>query len=313
MHFCNEWRLEEFKLEWQYLEYFQIVARFQHMTRAAEALSISQPALSRSIARLEEELGVPLFERQGRSIKLNRYGHLFLKRVNRMLKEFHESKQEIQDMLHPESGEVSVGFLHTLGTHLIPVMIGTFRESYPNVKFQLIQNSSDMLLEKLAKGEIDLCLVAPDETNRVIHWEKLWTEELFVIVPAGHPLGNRKSIQLQELSNESFILLKRGYGLRTVTDDLFAEAGVSPRVTFEGEEVTTVAGLVAEGLGVSLIPGIKGLDKSKICQIPVQWPKCQRVIGMAWIEGRYLSPASKQFKVFVKDYFTKQNSKKASK
>ncbi|MBT2690627.1 LysR family transcriptional regulator [Bacillus sp. ISL-47] len=292
-------------MEWQHLVYFQTVARFQHMTRAAESLSISQPALSRSISRLEEELGVPLFERQGRSIILNRYGSLFLKRVDNILTEFQEGKQEIQDLLHPESGEVSLGFLHTLGTHLIPDLIGTFRESHPNVKFQLTQNNSGVLLEKLEAGEIDLCLVSANESNVRVQWEKLWSEELLAIVPAGHPLGKSKTILLSELKGDSFILLKKGYGLRKVTDDLLAEAGIVPRVTFEGEEVTTVAGLVAEGLGVSLIPDIKGLDSSKVCKIPVHWPTCERVIGMAWLEGKYLSPATIQFKQFVTDYFNK--------
>ncbi len=120
-------------MEWNQLEYFQTVARVQHMTHASEILSISQPALSRSIARLEAELGVQLFERQGRSIILNSYGQLFLKRVNRIIKEFHEGKQELKDLLDPEYGMVSLGFLHTLGPEIIPNLIGAFRTHYPKV------------------------------------------------------------------------------------------------------------------------------------------------------------------------------------
>ncbi|MBY0054371.1 LysR family transcriptional regulator [Brevibacillus agri] len=293
-------------MEWQQLEYFQTLARMQHVTRAAEAMSLSQPALSRSIARLEEELGVPLFERQGRTIMLNRYGQLFLKRVNRILKEFEDGKQELRDLVHPDRGEVALGFLHTLGTSLIPDLIGAFRAKSPSIGFTMIQNHSYSLLEHLDAGELDLCLLAePTETKLPIQWTPLWSEELFAIVPIGHPLAGRESILLSEIAEESFIFLKKGYALRRTTDQLFEQLGVTPRVTFEGEEAATVAGLVAAGLGVSLLPDLRGIDQSKIAQIRIRTPKCQRVIGMALVKGGYLSPAAVRFKEFILDYFGK--------
>lgn len=116
-----------------------MLARMEHVTRAAEALSISQPALSRSISRFEEEVGVPLLERQGRSIKLNQYGRMFLNRVDRIMSEFQKGKQEIQDLLEPGQGQVSLGFLHTFSTNLIPDLLASFRAGYPNINFQLKQ------------------------------------------------------------------------------------------------------------------------------------------------------------------------------
>lgn len=290
-------------MEWQQLEYFQTVARVQHMTQAAEILSISQPALSRSIAKLEDELGVPLFERQGRSILLNHYGQLFLKRVNRILKEFQEGKQELKALLDPGYGVVSLGFLHTLGPETIPNLIGTFRSTFPKVTFQLNQNNSSSLIKQMELGEFDLCLITPPDTKLQIQWVKLWSEELFVIVPVGHPLENRESIVLDEISDDPFISVKKGNALRQITDQLFQEAEINPKIVFEGEELHTIAGLVASGFGVSLIPDIKDLDPSKIARIRVRWPKCERSIGIAWVEGRYLSPSVKQFKEFVINYF----------
>lgn len=139
-------------MEWQQLEYFHTVARLQHMTLAAQTLCITQPALSRSIARLEKELGVPLFERNGRAIVLNRYGRLFLNRVNRIMNEYQEGKRELEDLIHPEHGEVSLGFLHTLGVHSIPDVIRSFRSAYPQIHFQLHQNSTQFLLDQLSAG-----------------------------------------------------------------------------------------------------------------------------------------------------------------
>ncbi|WP_248930714.1 LysR family transcriptional regulator [Paenibacillus hamazuiensis] len=297
-------------MEWQQLEYFQTLAQMQHVTRAAEHLCLSQPALSRSIARLEEELGVPLFDRQGRTIVLNRYGRLFLKRVNRMLMEFHMGKQELHDLVHPEYGEIAFGFLHTLGTGVIPDLLSAFRRQFPTIGFQLTQNHSYSLLEQLNAGELDICLMAqPTESKYPVQWIPLWSEEIFATFPREHPLANAESIGLDEIADEPFIFLKKGYALRSTTDQLFGQYGISPRITFEGEEVATVAGFVAAGLGVSLLPDV-GLDKSKIAPVRIKAPKCERVIGIAAIEGRYMPPAAVRFKEFVRGYcdrITKSN------
>jgi DNA-binding transcriptional LysR family regulator len=288
-------------VEWQQLEYFHTVARLQHMTLASEALAISQPALSRAIGRLERELGVPLFERNGRSIALNRYGRLFLRRADRMLKEFAEGKQELEDLLHPERGELSLGFLHTLGVQSVPDLIKAFRDDHPDIRFQLHQNSTQYLLDQLASGDVDLVLASPRETKLQIRWAELWSEELFVVVPNGHRLAGSGSIQLEDIRGEPIISFKQGYGLRKITDKLFQEAGFSPDIRFEGEEAHTIAGLVAAGLGVAILPEMKGID-SGLTLLSVRNPGCRRAIGIAWMEGRYLSPAAERFRQFVIDY-----------
>ncbi|MCB7154262.1 LysR family transcriptional regulator [Bacillus stercoris] len=291
-------------MEWEQLEYFQTLARMQHVTKAAKSLSITQPALSRSIARLENHLGVPLFDRQGRSITLNQYGHIFLQRVQAMMKEYTEGKEEIQALLKPDQGVVSLGFLHTLGTTLVPDLIGSFQQEYPNIAFQLKQNHSYWLLERLKSGDLDLCLLASIKPENPIQWIKLWSEELFLFVPIDHPLANRESITLTEIAGERFILLKKGYALRMTVDELFEKADIQPNIMFEGEEAATAAGFVAAGLGISILPDLKGLDQSKIAKIRVSWPECQRVIGIAWIKGRFLSPVAETFKQYVISHFS---------
>jgi DNA-binding transcriptional LysR family regulator len=290
-------------MEWQQLEYFQTVAREQHFTRAAKKLAISQPALSRSIARLEDELGVPLFERSGRSIRLNRYGEMFLEQVDAALGLINEGVQKLRDMVDPERGTVSLAFLHTLGTHLVPDLLGSFRKKHPHIQFQLFQDASSDLFERLKAGELDLCLSSGPVKMSGVVWEELFRDELYVIVPEHHPLADRDEINLWEIADEPFISLKKGYGLRALTDRLCRQAGFTPNITFEGEEVTTVAGLVSAGLGVALIPETGGEDMRQIRRLHVRSPHCQRVIGIAWVEGRYLSPAAKLFRQFVLDHF----------
>ena len=290
-------------MEWNQLEYFKMVAQRQHITQAAQRLSISQPALSRSIAKLEEELGFPLFDRQGKSIVLNGYGQIFLQHVERAMQEIAEGQQIIQDLLHPDHGTISLSFLHSLGSNMVPGLISKFLSNNPDIQFKLYQNATNFLLAQLAAGEIDLCLCSPVATKDKIEWVPLFAEELFVIVPTSHRLANRTSIDLTELKDEPVVTFKKDYGLRILTDHLFKDAGLHPVITFEGEEIITVAGLVEAKLGVALIPHVFGLDKINISFLPISKPKCQRIIGIAWTKEKYLSPAAQKFKQFVIDSF----------
>lgn len=291
-------------MEMQQLEYFKTVAQLQHMTRAAEKLSISQPALSKSISNIEQELGVPLFDRQGRSIALNRYGKLFLESVDIILAEFDKVKKEFGDIIKPGYGEVAFGFIHTLGMEIVPELMAIIPKKYPHMKFSLTQATSLNLLKRLEEGAIDLCLSQEFESKLIdINWVELWSEELFVIVPKNHRFASREEIALEEIKDEPFISIKRGNSLRQIVDELFKKVGVTTNTTFSGEEMHTVAGFVAAGLGVSLIPNIKGLDHFNVKKIRVSSPRCYRKIGVAWAANRYLSPAANEFKQFLIEYF----------
>jgi len=273
------------------------------MTKAAEILAISQPALSRSISSLEKEIGVPLFDRQGRSIYLNKYGELFLMRVNNIMKEMEDGLEEIQHIINPDQGEVSLGFLHTLGTSTVPNIIRAFHMKHPQITFQFQQNHTHTQLKELKHGNLDLCLLASMENEDPIEWTELWRDELFVIVQANHPLASRNSIQLKEIAHEPFIAMKKGYALRKNTDEIFENDGLKPTISFEGDEVATVAGFIAAGLGFSILPYVGEMDKMTKLRIEVADTTYERVIGMAVVKDRYLSPAAKLFHQFVLDYF----------
>ncbi|MFI5269970.1 MAG: LysR family transcriptional regulator, partial [Chloroflexota bacterium] len=178
-------------MEWHQLEYFRAVAQQQHFTQAAEQLSVSQPAVSRSIARLERELGVPLFDRQGRSVRLNRYGKAFLARTERALNEVDEGRRELADMVGPVRGTIAIGFIHVLGTHLLPVLLRRFRAEHPSVDFKLFQGSTATLLEQLTVAETDLCLMATHPEQADLRFARLFEEEIFAVVPPDHPLAGR--------------------------------------------------------------------------------------------------------------------------
>lgn len=287
-------------MELNQLEYFLTVAKLQHVTRAAEALSITQPALSHSIARLEEELGVPLFERSGRNVRLNRYGRLFARRVESILQEIRRGKQELAELIHPETGLVSIAYLNILGVRMIPHLIRQFNQRYPNVRFELQAGTHSFILQQLEEGLCDFCIASPQKMRKEgTVWQPLTSHELYAVVPHHHRLAAKGEIDLQDLADDSFIGLSESCGLRMTIDDIFLDAGFQPRVSYEVEDLHTVAGFVSAGLGVALLPKVKELEMDGVAWLKVRKPRCVCLVGLEWKEGRYISPAAKLFRDFL--------------
>lgn len=290
-------------MEWHQINYFQTVAKTQHITRAAELLSIFQPALSRSIAKLEDELGVKLFDRKGRNIYLNRYGKMFLKRVEQSIKQIEIGKQEIMDEVHPDYGTISLAFLPSLGISFVPDILSSYRGKYPNVKFLLHQASNEEILKQVKSGGVDLALLMVLQEDQEVFWQPLLTEELYLIVSVNHPLAAYDELDLSMIKGEPFITFKVGYGLRTIIHNFCLEVGLTPDIVFEGEDIGTVSGLVSAGLGVSLVPNVKVIDKSKVKLISVKHPISTRKIGIARLKDSYLSPVTAKFIEYVKGVY----------
>jgi DNA-binding transcriptional LysR family regulator len=292
-------------MDLQQLKYFQTIARLQNMSRAAEELYVAQPSLSRAIARLEDELGAPLFDRVGRQIRLNQPGRVFLHRVERAFAELEEGKREIADIAGLEQGQVGLAVLYTVGAQLLPEILGMFRKDHPTIRFQLSQNASSVIINQLRKGEIDLGISFPRPEQPDIGWAPLRTEEIFLAVPPTHRLAVRDSIYLSEVAQEPFISLKREYGLRQMTDRFCQQAGIAPGITFEGDELVMVRGLVAAGLGVAFIPALalRNTSEPNVSCLHIADFPCQRTIGLAWLQERYLAAAVRLFRHFVIEYF----------
>ncbi|MGZ3496963.1 MAG: LysR family transcriptional regulator [Vulcanimicrobiaceae bacterium] len=294
-------------MELQQLQYFAVLARTEHVTQAAEELSITQPSLSRAIARLERDLGVTLFEHHGRSIRLNRYGRAFLRNVERALSAIEEGRRELVDLSDKDAGVVAFGFAHALGTSVVPDLIAGFRREHPTARFQLAQNASHIILAELEAGEVDLALVSPmpAASDRVASLE-LTSEELFLVVPHDHRLAKRRTVRLCEVRDDPFVCLRKGYGLRALTDDFCAQAGFVPNTAFEGEEIATLRGLVAAGLGVALIPAPSSSSEIDPPRLRVSEPFCRRSVGLMWIPGRYQPHIAQRFRAYIASSFPKK-------
>ncbi|HVT69593.1 MAG TPA: LysR family transcriptional regulator [Trebonia sp.] len=317
------------------LRQFAVVAREEHLTRAAELLGVPQPTLSRSIARLEAELGLPLFTRPGRSIRLTRHGRSLLEAAERSMLTLAGPLERLTGETDPSAGRVALGFLHTLGGETVPRLLKDFRARHPLIRFTLIQGSAHGLLARLGDGDIDLCLTSPLPDAPGIRARGLDEQRIDLFVPAGHRLaarrpaahhgtsedagsgnaasgnagsgnagsGNAAGVPLAEAADEDFIVMEHGYGLRAITDTLCREAGFEPRITFEGEEVDTARGLVGAGLGVSLLPATtSSLADPSVTAVRVTAPKAARTIGIAWPDDRPLTAPAAAFRNFVLTY-----------
>ncbi|MCK7623046.1 LysR substrate-binding domain-containing protein [Streptomyces sp. RS10V-4] len=280
------------------LAQFAAVARHEHVTRAAHELGMPQPTLSRALVRLEDDLGVTLFARHGRTLSLTPAGHAFRTAAERALADLERATEAVRADTDPAAGKVAFGFLHTLGTETVPGLLRAFRADHPGIRFQLVQNYGEAMIERLRAGDLDLCLTSPVPDYPDLVARRLDEQKLRLVVPDDHPLARRKRIRLAEAAGELFVTLEPGYGLRRITDALCAEAGFTPRVAFEGEEAETLRGLVAAGLGVALLPP-PAVPRPGVAELTVTAPRAVREIGVAWLDGRVDPPPVAAFKKFL--------------
>ncbi|WP_408891988.1 LysR family transcriptional regulator [Paenibacillus taichungensis] len=285
------------------LKYFQKVAKLQHMTKAAQELHIAQSSLSRTISRLEEDLGVPLFEREGRQIRLNTFGQCFIKRVEKVFNELEEGKKEIADLQEEENRTIVVG---ATITRMLPDLFKEFLTVYPKVKFQLFQFSNTEIQERIQEGDIDLCFSSPPINQSGIVSVPIVTEEFYLAVPPNHDLANRNTVQLSEIVEESFISLTMDYSFQQNLNLLCEQSGFIPKIMFESNDLEVIGKLVIDGFGVAFMPGYwwKEDRVNLPIKVPINSPYSQRVIGLSWKEERYISNIANDFREFAVQYFS---------
>ncbi|WJH33575.1 LysR family transcriptional regulator [Paenibacillus sp. CC-CFT747] len=296
-------------MELTQLKYFLTVVRLQHVTKASEALSITQPALSHSISKLEEELGVPLFERSGRNIKVNRYGRMFADSVERTLLGLEEGKQALEEYSNPESGVVSLAYLNILGAELVPKLIRGFQVLCPKIRFELIQGNHKTIGKHMENGDCDLMISSIKMESDEYGWISLKTVPLYAVVPVTHHFAQREELQLSELTGEPYVEVKHYCGLKTTLETCFLRAGFTPTSSYEAEDLMTVVGFIAAGLGVSILPKTNGLMLDGLAWVPIKDEGSFCEIGMILKKGTYLTPAAKRFSEYVKGCFPNVHEK----
>lgn len=296
-------------MELTQLQYLKEVARLESFSRAAETLHITQSALSKSIAKLEDEIGVKLFERQGNSIHLNQFGSILLRYSDQALVSLESGLSQVRNMAGLETGSVRVGVCTDV---FIKHLVRDFLFRHPGTSLRCLLQSKEQMVESLTEGTIDFCVTTAPLPGSNLLWQPLYEDQITILVEAHHPLADRKSVFLDELSTDRFIITNLGYGMRSTTYDLCRMAGFEPKILYEGHDTDIASQLLGAGLAVeiashSISAGVaRALNQPEhppIREIPLADSFSARTIGIVATRGHYQSPAALEFYSDVVDFY----------
>jgi len=282
------------------LQYFITVARLEHVTEAARTLHVTQSSLSKTIQRLEEDLGAPLFDRTGRNLRLNELGVRFLRRAEKAMLELEQGKLEIKDLTSQEHRTLELA-VTTAST--LPPILREFRKQLPDIQFHVQMLATEEMVTLLRRGEVDFCLSSPPIYGEDIDCQIVFVDPIVLAVPAGHHLAHRTSISLSELRDEWFVGVKKGYGTRDFVDEVCRSAGFEPQYIFEGDEPARLGALVEAEIGIAFIPSTARGARESIRYIELDDQQLAREIALLSHKSRYISQAAQRFREVVIDYF----------
>lgn len=295
-------------MELRQLQYTLQIAEERNFSRAADKLHIAQPSLSQQLSKLEQELGVKLFQRNTSTVELTYAGASFIEHAQKIMDAVEQLRQEMDDISQLRAGRVVVGSMPITGSHLLPYVLPAFKAAYPEIQINLLEDTS-LNLEKLtAGGGTDLSLLSLPLQEPSLTYEPIGEELIDLAVPPEHPLArlnqHKKGVAIEMLKDEPFIVLKKGQGFRTITIDLCKSAGFEPNIVFESNNIETVQSLVAAGMGVTFVPRfIARAKRSELIPVyvPLADPAPSRTLVIAYRKGRYLSKAAEAFIETFKD------------
>jgi LysR family hydrogen peroxide-inducible transcriptional activator len=283
-------------MELHQLRYFCAVAETGSFSRAAEHSHVSQPSLSQQILKLEAELGVRLFDRLGRSVRLTEVGKTFLPRAHAVLRELEAARGDVVESKDSVSGQVTVGVIPTVAPYFLPPVLAAFAKHFPKSTVIVVEEITPVLLERLRAGSIDVAILALPVRGHEFEALPLITEPLFAALPKNHRLSRNKTVGLRELRKEPFLLLRDGHCFRENAVAACDRARVSPQVVFESGQFSSLLGLVGAGVGVSLVPAMAVDRRSQVRFVRISDPTATRTIGALTLRGRSLSRAHQAFR-----------------
>ncbi|HTU77063.1 MAG TPA: LysR family transcriptional regulator [Trebonia sp.] len=309
------------------LRFFQQVADGATVTEVSELEMVTQSGVSRALARLEQQVGTPLLEKSGRTLRLTGAGQVFKPHVDRALTQLRGGLDAVAQFISPQTGTVAVAFPQSLGSWLVPDLLGSFRAAHPDVSFLLTIVRDELHGLPLDGGAADLEIgtrrfrAGPSDMrpgDLLVHIRQIATEPLRLALPRAHPLAGPPAaaaavsglpgIRLADVAAEPFIALRTRSALRKLGDDLCAAAGFRPRVVFEGDDLSNVRGLVAAGLGVAIVPapraGSPVAAAGPVLYPPILDAGAERGIYLTWPADRVLLPAAELFRAHVIDMVT---------
>ena len=281
-------------MEFKHLRTFVEVTRLGGFTQAAHGLHISQSAVSKQVAQLEQSLGTPLFDRLGSQVRLTAAGNVVLQRAENMLRLHQELLSELDDLSHLTRGELRVG-LPLLGSNtLFAGIFAEYRRRYPNIQVQLLEEGSLNIEQAVLSGELELGGSLTPK-NPAFAYQPFCDEPLDVLIPADHPLAEGPSVRLEQLADTPFLLYQRSFVLNERVLKACQQAGFTPKEGGRSGQADFLVALVAAGQGVVLLPSVvaRALERPGVVRLKLLAPDYLRWdIAFIWRDGAYLSRAA---------------------
>jgi len=285
-------------MELRQLEYFQAVSRLKNITRAAEKMYVTQPTITLAIQRLEEELGVVLFDRSQRNFMLTAEGHVFLKHIDSILQGLKDAIIEMQDHASLQKGSIKLGLPPMVGTFFLPTLFIDFQKQYPAVEITTVEAGSMSIRELLKNGEIDIGIVVITEPEPQLNTLPIAKGEIHACLSTEHPLSKETVLSFDQLRNESFVLIPDGTYVRRTIAAEFKRNNIIPRIILSSGQVETLLRLVKKGVAISFLIDFIARQYPDIAVIPLSNP-LPIEIGLAWKKDKSLSYASRAFVDFM--------------
>jgi LysR family hydrogen peroxide-inducible transcriptional activator len=282
-------------MEVHQLRYFCAVAETGSFTRAAEREQVAQPSLSQQIMKLEVELGVRLFDRLGRAVRLTDMGQVFLPRARAILSEMRAAKEEVAEKQSTVSGPVCIGVIPTIAPYFLPSRIALFSRQYPEASITVVEDVTVHLMDQLRAGLIDLAIIALPARGHDLDSFPLLTERLFAILPKGHRLARRRTLRMKELREEPFLLLRDDHCFRDTSIEVCKRARLNPQIVFESGQFSSIVGMVGAGMGISIVPEMAVEAKPDCSSVLIADERASRTIGVAAVKGHFLSRVPRAF------------------
>jgi DNA-binding transcriptional LysR family regulator len=285
-------------MELRQIRYLLEVVRRGGFTRAAESLQIAQSALSVTVRKLEQELGVKLIDRMKRGAVATSEGRSFMKRAAEVERLVHDLELEMRELRGLARGEVSVGIPAMLAAHAFPPLIAAFRESHPGLRLSVHADGAQSIQRRIATGELDLGIVARQGIAESLVFRPLLRDEVVVCVARDHPLAVRRSVRVEDLADVPLLLFREGFFQRALLEDAFAARGLVPQVTFESNLVALLVDAAARGTGATTLLRMVVDAEPRLAALSLK-PRIHVDAGIAWRSGAYVTKAARAFIDFL--------------
>lgn len=300
-------------MEIKQLKAFVAIAEEKTFTAGAKRVHVTQAAVSMQIRQLEEEVGLPVFERTPRKVLLTQAGELLLDRARRILREHDSALEELAEIAGAEHGRLRIGSASAMfATDQLPSILEKLKGTYQNAEISVSSGTSQFLVDKILHGEIDIAFVSlPVETPNV-QTEELYVDEVVAIANPSHPLAKDKYISAARLANENLILGEKGGNTRRMIDDFFNSHHLKPHVVMELSRQEAINKMVENNMGVGIAGAKSSMPDVKAGKIISWWIEGAEIkwnLGLARLRGGYFSPISKEFTKLCRENFKEREKK----